>query len=241
MNGSPDAIAGLNDLPVRTVNGATTYLRDVANVRDGFSPQTNIVRQDGERGVLLSVLKNGGASTLDIVANLRAMLPRVAQTLPDGHQDHAALRPVGVRQGGGQGRGQRGADRRGADGGDGAAVPRQLAQHADHRADHPAVDPGVDPGAADAGRDAQPHDARRPRALGRHPGRPGDRHDREHRAPPAHGHAAQAKRSWSAPARSACRRSSRRCASASCSCRCSSCPASRGSCSCRWPRPSCSR
>src|SRR5207344_1570041 len=55
MNGSPDEIAGLNDLPVRTVNGATTYLRDVAYVRDGFSPQTNIVRQDGVRGVLLPV------------------------------------------------------------------------------------------------------------------------------------------------------------------------------------------
>ncbi|MBT2335209.1 efflux RND transporter permease subunit [Variovorax paradoxus] len=82
MNGSPDAIAGLNDLPVRTVNGATTYLRDVAYVRDGFSPQTNIVRQDGVRGVLLSVLKNGGASTLDIVANIRAMLPVAAQTMP---------------------------------------------------------------------------------------------------------------------------------------------------------------
>ncbi len=83
MNGSPDAISGLGDLPVRTVNGATTYVRDVANVRDGFSPQINIVRQDGARGVLLSVLKNGGASTLDIVANLRALLPRVAQTLPE--------------------------------------------------------------------------------------------------------------------------------------------------------------
>jgi multidrug efflux pump subunit AcrB len=82
MNGSPDAISGLNDLPVRTVNGATTYLRDVAFVRDGFSPQTNVVRQDGVRGVLLSVLKNGGASTLDIVANLKALLPRVAQTIP---------------------------------------------------------------------------------------------------------------------------------------------------------------
>ncbi|MDP9933434.1 efflux RND transporter permease subunit [Variovorax paradoxus] len=82
MNGSPDAVAGLNDLPVRTVNGATTYLRDVAYVRDGFSPQTNIVRQDGVRGVLLSVLKNGGASTLDIVANIRAMLPVAAQTMP---------------------------------------------------------------------------------------------------------------------------------------------------------------
>jgi multidrug efflux pump subunit AcrB len=82
MNGSPEEIAGLNELPVRTINGATTYLRDVAYVRDGFSPQTNIVRQDGARGVLLSVLKNGGASTLDIVANLRALLPRAAQILP---------------------------------------------------------------------------------------------------------------------------------------------------------------
>ncbi len=81
MNGSPDAINGLNDIPVRTVNGVTTYLRDVAYVRDGFSPQTNVVRQDGVRGVLLSVLKNGGASTLDIVASLKALLPRVAQTI----------------------------------------------------------------------------------------------------------------------------------------------------------------
>ncbi len=82
MNGSPDAISGLGDLPVRTAGNATTYLRDVAQVRDGFSPQTNIVRQDGARGVLLSVLKNGGASTLDIVDNLRALLPKVAQVLP---------------------------------------------------------------------------------------------------------------------------------------------------------------
>ena len=82
MNASPDAIAGLNDLPVRTQAGATTYLSDVAQVRDGFSPQTNIVRQDGERGVLLSVLKNAGVSTLDIVANMRAMLPRASAILP---------------------------------------------------------------------------------------------------------------------------------------------------------------
>ena len=57
LNSSPGVIEGLNDLPVRTINGATTYLRDVAQVRDGFSPQTNIVRQDGVRGVLLSILK----------------------------------------------------------------------------------------------------------------------------------------------------------------------------------------
>jgi len=82
LNGSPELLAGLNDLPVRTAAGATTYLRDVANVRDGFSPQTNVVRQDGVRGGLLSVLKNGGASTLDIVSNLRALLPVAAQGMP---------------------------------------------------------------------------------------------------------------------------------------------------------------
>jgi len=83
MNSSPDAISGLGDLPVRTAGGATTYLRDVASVRDGFTPQTNIVRQDGARGVLLSILKHGGASTVDIVNNLKALLPRAAQILPD--------------------------------------------------------------------------------------------------------------------------------------------------------------
>jgi multidrug efflux pump subunit AcrB len=82
MNASPDAIQGLNDLPVRTQGGATTYLRDVAQVRDGFSPQTNIVRRDGERGVLLSVLKNAGVSTLDIVSSIRATLPRASAILP---------------------------------------------------------------------------------------------------------------------------------------------------------------
>ncbi len=82
MNSSPEAIAGLNDLPVRTQGGATTFVRDVAQVRDGFSPQINVVRQDGERGVLLSVLKNGGASTLDIVSNLRTMLPQASRILP---------------------------------------------------------------------------------------------------------------------------------------------------------------
>ncbi|MGE5524081.1 MAG: efflux RND transporter permease subunit [Rhodospirillaceae bacterium] len=83
MNASPDAISGLSDLPVRTSAGATTYLRDVASVRDGFSPQTNIVRQDGERGVLLSILKNAGVSTLDIVQNVKDLLPRATQILPE--------------------------------------------------------------------------------------------------------------------------------------------------------------
>ena len=81
-NGSPDTIAGLNNIPVLTRNGATTYLSEVAHVRDGFSPQTNIVRQNGERGVLVSIIKNGGSSPLDIVKSLLAQLPVVAQTLP---------------------------------------------------------------------------------------------------------------------------------------------------------------
>src|ERR1700732_310149 len=81
-NSSPDTIAGLNNIPVQTRNGATTYLSEVAHVRDGFSPQTNIVRQNGERGVLVSVIKNGGSSTLEIVSSLLAQWPVVAQILP---------------------------------------------------------------------------------------------------------------------------------------------------------------
>jgi multidrug efflux pump subunit AcrB len=82
MNGSPGVLSGLNDLPVRTTSNITTYLKDVAYVRDGFQPQTNVVRQDGLRGVLISVLKNGGASTLDIVSNVKALLPKAVQSLP---------------------------------------------------------------------------------------------------------------------------------------------------------------
>jgi len=83
LNASPETIEELNNLPVKTVNGTTIYVRDVAHVRDGFAPQTNVVRQDGSRGVLLTVLKNGGASTIDIVNNIRAVLPKVLATVPD--------------------------------------------------------------------------------------------------------------------------------------------------------------
>src|SRR4029077_16954272 len=86
LNASPQTVAELNDLPIRTVNGTTIYVRDVAHVRAGFSPQLNGVRQDGIRGTLLSVMKNGGASTIDIVKNMRDMLPQVAQTLPEDVQ-----------------------------------------------------------------------------------------------------------------------------------------------------------
>ncbi|SDR55521.1 RND family efflux transporter, MFP subunit [Paraburkholderia fungorum] len=82
MNGSPATIEALNNIPVRTLNGATTYLREVAHVRDGFSPQTNIVRQDGVRGVLVTLLKSGDASTLEVVKSLKALLPHVSEALP---------------------------------------------------------------------------------------------------------------------------------------------------------------
>src|SRR5437879_5104662 len=82
MNASPRTVAELNDLPVKVVGNSTIYLRDVAHVRDGFAPQTNVVRRDGSRGTLVTILKTGTASTLDVVAGIRALLPRVIPTLP---------------------------------------------------------------------------------------------------------------------------------------------------------------
>jgi multidrug efflux pump subunit AcrB len=82
LNAAPRTVEELNDLPIKVVGNATIYLRDVAHVRNGFAPQTNIVRHDGLRGVLLTVLKAGSASTLDVVKGIRDLLPRVATTLP---------------------------------------------------------------------------------------------------------------------------------------------------------------
>jgi len=82
LNGNPLTVEELNDLPVRVVDGGTVHLRDVANVRDGYAVQTNVVRQDGQRGVLLTVQKAGNSSTLAIVSNIRAALPKIKATLP---------------------------------------------------------------------------------------------------------------------------------------------------------------
>jgi CzcA family heavy metal efflux pump len=82
MNGTPQTIAELNDLPVKTANGSTLYMRDVAHIRDGFAPQTNIVRQDGNRGALMSIYKNGNASTLEIVKGVKNIVLQAAQALP---------------------------------------------------------------------------------------------------------------------------------------------------------------
>src|SRR5215470_8177305 len=82
LNAAPRTVPELGDLPIKVVGNSTIYVRDVANVRDGFSVQTNIVRRDGRRGTLLTVLKAGDASTLDVVGNIRKAIPRVASTLP---------------------------------------------------------------------------------------------------------------------------------------------------------------
>src|SRR5229473_2800179 len=82
LNGNPLTVEELNDLPIRVVDGGTVYVRDVANVRDGYAVQTNVVRQDGQRGVLLTVQKAGSSSTLAIVSNIFAALPKIKATLP---------------------------------------------------------------------------------------------------------------------------------------------------------------
>ncbi len=186
MNSSPDAIAGLGELPVRTVGGNTTYLRDVAQVRDGFQTQTNIVRQDGARGVLLSVLKNGGASTLDIVANLKAMLPRVTEVLPQDIKvtplfDQSVFVKAAVK---------------------GVVIEALIAAaltaamvllFLGNWRSTLIIALTIPLSILTSiivlkllGQTLNLMTLGRPRALGGHPGRPGDRDDREHRAPPAH-------------------------------------------------------
>ncbi|HEL3179987.1 TPA: efflux RND transporter permease subunit [Stenotrophomonas maltophilia] len=82
LNNSPSEIEALNDLPIRTVDGAVVTIGQVAHVRDGSPPQTNIVRVNGGHSVLMAALKNGDASTLTLVSRIRAMLPQIGETLP---------------------------------------------------------------------------------------------------------------------------------------------------------------
>ncbi len=89
LNASPKQVAELNDIPVKTVNGATIYLRDVGYVRDGFAPQTNIVRIDGRHSVLTTIQKNGNASTLDIIQQIKDLMPLIIAGAPKGL--HVAL------------------------------------------------------------------------------------------------------------------------------------------------------
>ena len=82
LNSSPTTVEAFNQFPVKMVNGTPVYIRDIGHVRDGYAPQTNIVRQNGTRGVLLTVMKAGNASTLSVVDGVRKLLPVVGATLP---------------------------------------------------------------------------------------------------------------------------------------------------------------
>jgi multidrug efflux pump subunit AcrB len=83
LNSTPTTIAGIADLPIKQVNGATVYMHDIGSVTDGSIPQTNIVRQDGKRSVLLTVLKSGSASTLSVVAGIKGLLPKIYAIVND--------------------------------------------------------------------------------------------------------------------------------------------------------------
>ena len=82
LNDSPTRIEELNDLPIRQVDGATVYVCDVAQVHDGSPPQTNMVRVDGANAVLMTILKAGSVSTLDVINGVKALLPKLRETLP---------------------------------------------------------------------------------------------------------------------------------------------------------------
>jgi multidrug efflux pump subunit AcrB len=81
-NAAPQTIADLNRIPIKTIGGTTIYIKDVAWVRDGFPPQTNIVRVNGQRSVLLTIQKAGTASTLNVIAGIKALLPQIKTTVP---------------------------------------------------------------------------------------------------------------------------------------------------------------
>src|SRR5437588_9116510 len=82
LNSSPDLIDAFNQIPVKTVNGVPVYVKDVAHVRDGFAVQTNVVRRDGRRAVLMTVLKGEGASTLSVVTSVRQAMPGIQAQVP---------------------------------------------------------------------------------------------------------------------------------------------------------------
>ncbi len=98
LNGSPVLLDELNDIPIRQLDGATIYIRNVAHVHDGYAVQTNVVRQNGTRGVLVTILKAGRASTLDIVNRVKAAIPQIAASLPKSlHLNYVIDQSIFVR------------------------------------------------------------------------------------------------------------------------------------------------
>ena len=166
VNSSPLVVDELNNLPIKTVNGATVSIKDVAQVRDGYSVQSNIVRTNGARGVLMTVSRTGKASTLDIVNAVNTALPKILANLPQELKvaalaDHFRTRFY-------SGCAARSFDCGGSHRHHDPAVPRELAQHVDRvHFDSPVYsDFPFDPEPSRANN--QRNDARRSRARGRY-------------------------------------------------------------------------
>jgi multidrug efflux pump subunit AcrB len=94
VNATADTIEEIGAMPIRTVNGRTLYIRDVASVRDGNSPQTNMVHVEGKRSVLMPIIKNGDASTLEVNERIKAVIPDALKRLPEGARGHLVVRPL---------------------------------------------------------------------------------------------------------------------------------------------------
>ena len=94
ISATPETLAQLGDLPLKSVNGHTVYLKDVANVRDGNSPQTNLVHVEGRRSVLMTILKSGNASTLDVNDAIRKLIPGALERLPAEARGHLTVKPL---------------------------------------------------------------------------------------------------------------------------------------------------
>ena len=152
-------IAELGDLPIKSVNGAMVYIHDVAHVRDGNPPQTNIVHVDGNRSVLMQVLKNGSVSTLAIIDGIKQKVAEIKDILPS----NLKIAQIGDQsvfiKGRGQQRHPRRRHRRGADQPDDPDLSRQLALDPHHRHVDPALGARLDRHAFGARRNAQHHDA----------------------------------------------------------------------------------
>jgi hypothetical protein len=169
-NAMPVSIPDLNNIPIKYVNGQTVFLKDVGQVHDGWALQQNIVRNGSQRSVLLSVLKNGNASTVAVVNGVRKVLDIAREAAPPGLSinelfDQSKLVTVDRRRAPG------GRDRGWPLRADDPAVSRVLEVDPDRLDLDSAVDPDVDRHPLFHGSYAQHHDARRHDACGRHPGR----------------------------------------------------------------------
>ncbi len=183
LNDSPKIIEDFDNLPIKVVNGAVVFMRDVAHVHNGSPPQTNVVQSDGRKGVLMSVLKIGSASTLDIIAGVKARLPAIQATLPEGVNLKYVADQSGFVQVLRRRRRPRRTDRGRADRLHDPGLSRQLALDLHH---HDFDTPGgaeLPDRTFGAWPDDQCDDARRFGARGRYSGRRRDGHHRKHQSP----------------------------------------------------------